>query len=228
MSETAVAIPETVKTAIEERLAWARSVTIRNGEERTRAVETIKECKGLIAEIKAKLDKSCTLADQAHKEACRLRDSFLAAPKEVDGLLRAAVARYDAEQERIRMEEQRRLQAEADERARKERERLEREASKLKTPELREARLEAAAAVVAPVVTMPTAPRVDGESKRVTWKARLVDRCAFIRAAAAAGRFEFLVVDEPALNAFARRTMGEVALTGVEFYKETGLRVSIK
>lgn len=228
MSETAVAIPETVKTAIEERLAWARGVTIRTGEERTSAVNAVKEVKALIKEIDERFDDSVKAAHAAWKGAVALRDSFRKGPEEVERLVKAAIVRYDTEQERIRMEEQRRLQAEADERARKERERLEREAARLKTPELREARLEAAAAVVAPVVTMPTAPRVDGESKSVTWKARLVDRCAFIRAAAAAGRFEFLVVDERALNDFARRTRGEVALTGVEFVKEQSLRVSIK
>jgi len=59
------------------------------------------------------------------------------------------------EAERLKAEaEQRRLQARADELARLERERLEKAAAKLKTPELREARMEQAAQVIAPTVTV--------------------------------------------------------------------------
>lgn len=87
------------------------------------------------------------------------------------------------EDERRKAEaEERRLQAEADERARKERERLEKQAEKLKTPELKEERLEAAAAVMAPVITVsrPTAA-VKGQKR---WKVKEFDLAAFLTAAA--------------------------------------------
>jgi hypothetical protein len=78
------------------------------------------------------------------------------------------------EEERLKAEkEQRRLQAEADERARKERERLEKEAARLKTPEKREERLEAAAAIVAPVVTV-AAPVAAVRTQR-RWKVKSFD-----------------------------------------------------
>lgn len=78
------------------------------------------------------------------------------------------------EDERRKAEaEQRRLQAEADERTRKERERLEKEAAKLKTPELKEARLEAAASIAAPVVTV-SAPAAAVKVQR-RWKVKSFD-----------------------------------------------------
>jgi len=124
-------------------------------------------------------------------------------------------------EEEKRQAEQRRLQAAADEAARKERERLEKEAAKLKTPELREARLEQAAMVAAPVVTVASVrPVVAGQSLRKTWKARVVNLAIVPR--------EWLVVNEPALQAFARSTKGAVQIAGVEMYEETGLASSSK
>jgi dTMP kinase len=64
-----------------------------------------------------------------------------------------------------------------------------------------------------------------GESTAVIHKARVVDAIAFIRAAVGHERFEFVDVNEKALNDFAKRTKGAVPLTGVEFYTEKQLRV---
>lgn len=78
--------------------------------------------------------------------------------------------------------EQARLQAEADERARKEKERLEKEAARLKTPEKIQERLEAAAAVVAPVIRVAApAPSVKTQKR---WTVASVDKSAFLAAAA--------------------------------------------
>lgn len=78
--------------------------------------------------------------------------------------------------------EQARLQAEADERARKEKERLEKEAAKLKTPEKIQERLEAAAAVVAPVIRVSSPVAAVRTQKR--WTVASVDKSAFLAAAA--------------------------------------------
>lgn len=78
--------------------------------------------------------------------------------------------------------EQRRLQALADEQARKERERLEKQAAKIKTAERREALLEQAASVSAPVIQVSAPVTVIRRQKR--WVVKAVDETAFFTAVA--------------------------------------------
>lgn len=171
-----------------------------------------------------------------------LRDKAYATYKEVLGRLQEGTKTCDAaerrakkiaddwryEQERKAEEEQRRLQAIADEKARREKERLEKEAAKLKTPEKKAERLEQAAEVIAPTITVAKPVEVKGVSVRITTKARLVDMSALIAAATpgstAASLLEF---NERAANAFARSTKGKVAIPGIEFYQDRSSSVKI-
>jgi len=76
---------------------------------------------------------------------------------------------------------QAKLQAEADEKARKERERLEKEAAKLKTPELKEQRLAEAAAIVTPVVYVQI--EKSPVKTQTRWTVESVDKFALAAAA---------------------------------------------
>jgi hypothetical protein len=152
----------------------------------------------------------------------RINDLFrgpLEALRTADDHQKALALAYDAERERIRREDQRRLQAIADETARKERERLEKEAAKLKTPEKREAKLEQAAAVVAPVVTIAAPEKPKGESTRKLWRARLTDKAALIQAAAQGNEIaaSCLAFDQKAANTFASR-IHAVPVPGIDWY----------
>ena len=78
-----------------------------------------------------------------------------------------------------------------------------------------------AAAVIATVVTVAASvPVVVGQSIRKTWRARVVNSAVVPR--------EWMVVNQPALDAFAKATKGAVAVAGVEMYEETGLASSSK
>ena len=126
---------------------------------------------------------------------------------------------WKQEQDRKAAEEQRKLQAISDEKARKEKERLEKEAEKLKTPELKQARLEEAAEVVAPVITVasPVAD-VKGASSRTTWKAEVFDKAALIASATPGTVAESLLeFNQKAGDAFARSTKNTVKVAGVNF-----------
>lgn len=158
----------------------------------------------------------------------RINDLFrtpLDALRKADDHQKVLAGHYDQEQERLRLEEQRRLQVIADETARKERERLEKEAAKLKTPELREARLERAAAVIAPVVTVSGPEKPKGESSRKLWRAHLTDKAALIRAASNGNQLAAtcLTFDQVAANRFATATKGAVPCPGIEWKSETVL-----
>ena len=87
--------------------------------------------------------------------------------------------------------------------------------------------MEEAAAVVAPMVTIPVAaPVIKGQSIRRTWKARVVNMQAIIDAAATGSKNDnrlaktVLIVNQTALDAFARSTKGAVTIPGVEMYEE--------
>lgn len=128
-------------------------------------------------------------------------------------ILKGKIIAWQQAEEQKAAEEQRRLQAEAEERARKERERLEKEAAKLKTPELREARLEAAATIVAPVITVSAPTKAVKSQKR--WKVKSVDMTAMGIPREIQGYVEVKITNLE--RAKAANTMLEVP--GVEFHQ---------
>jgi len=191
-------------------------------------------------------------------------DDLLMVPlMQAEQIFKSKQIAWNQEQERIRQAEQRRLQAAADEAARKEREKSEaaarlqreKEAAARAEQERQEAlarqarneverqkaaaaaeaarkiaeaaaakaavREETAAAVVAPVVTVASVqPEIKGQHITKTWKARVVNAALVPR--------EWMVINQSALDAFARSTKGAVQIAGVEMYEETGLASSSK
>jgi hypothetical protein len=211
---------EVVRQEASAIMVWANGLAVRNADEYKLAFEKVKEIKAV---RKRWTDYWSPLKTKAHatwkeivgkeKEGTDICDNAeLIAKRKADA--------WRQEEERKAAEEQRRLQAEADRQARRERERLEKEAAKLKTPELKQERLEQAAAVEAPVVAVEK-PAVEGVSVRTTTKARLVDMNALIAAATPGSvAASFLEFNEKAANAFARSTKGSVKVAGIEFYEE--------
>jgi hypothetical protein len=212
---------ETVETIEAEVMPVARQgaeMVVRNAGDYDSAIAYIKENKAAQARAKEVLDPICDAANKAHKAATALRNRILDPLLTGERRAKAAATTWAQEQERIRQAEQRRLQAEAEEAARRERERLEKQAAKLKTPELREERLEQAAQVVAPVVTVaPVVQKVAGAGLRKTWKARVVDVDKVPRS--------FMIVNDGALQAYARATKGAAPVAGVEFYEDSTMSV---
>jgi hypothetical protein len=212
---------EIVKQEASKIMNWANGLVVSNAEEYRLALEKVKEIKAARnrwiscwADLKAKTysawkevvgnEKAGTdILDKAEEIAKQKADTWL------------------QEEEGKAQEEQRRLQAIADENARKERERLEKQASKLKTPELKEERMAQAEMVEAPVIKVETPQAVEGASVRKTWKARLVDMDALIASATpgsvAASLLQF---NERAANSFASSTKGNVKINGVECYEQ--------
>jgi hypothetical protein len=118
------------------------------------------------------------------------------------------------------------LQAEADAQAEAERKRAMAAAAKLKTPELREARIEAAQEIAAPVVQVaPAVAKAAGEATVTRWKAELVSLPDLIRAAAGGNQAaaSMLAYDSAAGNGFARGTKGAVQVPGLRVYSEQGM-----
>jgi len=163
----------------------AGEIVVRNQDEADAAVTV---CEAIMADVKAVkahevLSRVTDGLHKLHRRWTGLRDAFVKPLDESRMTIRNKVLQWQ-EVERKKAEElQRKLQAEADEKARRERARLEAEAAKLKTPEKREERLEQAAAVVAPVVHVEQ-PKVGMRGVARVWKVMAVDQDAFYAALA--------------------------------------------
>lgn len=122
-------------------------------------------------------------------------------------------------------EEQARLNAAAQEKARREKEAAIKAAEKLKTPELKEARLAEAETIIPPEIILESATAgVKGASSRKTWKAKLVDLRVLIESAKSGTVSESLLdFNQKAADAFARSTKGKIFIPGVEFFEEESL-----
>jgi len=209
------------QTGIRQMETWAKELAIHTPAEYQAAIDGLKQVKTLRQGITRFFEDSKTKAHAAWKAICGNEKQFTDRLDVVEAKAKNILTAYARVEEEKRQAEQRRLQAEADEAARRERERLEKEAAKLKTPEKREERLAQAAAVVAPVVNIaPTTPAVKGTAMRKVWRARVVDAQAVPRA--------WLMVNDKALNAFAVSTKGAVPVKGVEFYVEDRMAVSTR
>jgi hypothetical protein len=150
---------------------------------------------------------------------------MLAAPEA--GVLNrnTALLDYRRAEQRKADQERLRLQAIADEQARKEREANERKAAAAKKPETREKYLEAAAAVqTAPVVHVaPEIPKVAGMSTRKTCKAEIVDRQALLAFIFQHARNDLITINEKELDRLAKSLKQAASIPGVRFFEQETL-----
>jgi hypothetical protein len=207
---------EEIKAEVLPVVARAEGIVIASSGDYEMAADFLKAVKGASKRVTDHFGPMKKAAHDAWKTITAKEAETLKPLQDAEARVKSTMLTYATEVERRRQEEQRRLQAEADARAEAERKKLEKEAAKLKTPELREARLEQAAAVVAPVVTVETqAPKVAGQSIRTTWKAVVIDIAVLPR--------EWMTPNQQALDAFAKSTKGAVAVSGVKFVEVTSL-----
>jgi hypothetical protein len=147
---------------------------------------------------------------------------------EAERILKAGLLTFEADQERIRLDEERRLQAEAQRRA----EMLTLEAAAaLETEAVKTGNADMLAEAVdilgqpieAPVVSVAKAvPKVQGVTYRDAWKAHPTVDVKALAAAVASGAAPaaFLVPDMTAINAFARATKGTHPVPGIRWFND--------
>ena len=261
--EATVVAPQDAVQKLGAVEGWAASLTITTPADYETAVGALKKIKALKVTIQDWFADSKQKAHAAWKaivaQESGLTDRLDAAEK----VCKLKLVKYQQDEEEKRIAEQRRLQAIADERARKEREkaeaaaRIQREKEAAAQREADEARRKAqeatnakerdrlnreaearqkaandaaakaaakteqAAQVFAPVIEVAkVAPTVAGTATKKTWAAKVVNAALVPR--------EFLVVNEKALDAFAKATRGSAVVAGVEFFEVTSLSVSTK
>lgn len=212
---------EMIKHEVQPVLEDAALLQVTTPEEYTNAGNFLKTIKAAQKKVTDFFGPMKQKAFEAHKEITKQESAMVGPLRDAEQKIKSSMLTYQSQEERKRFEAQRKAQEEADKKAMAERARLEREAAKLKTPELKEQRLEMAAAVVAPVVSVASViPVIQGQNIVKRWKAKVVNLDAVPR--------EWMIVNQSALDAFARSTKGAVKVAGVEFVESANLASSSK
>lgn len=201
----------------------ASEIKVTNAEQRNNILELAKKIKTVSKGLETERMSTTRPMDEAKTEIMNLYREPLDKLVRAEGIIKKAVLDFDRA-ERIKAEqEQARLRAVAEEKARKERERLEAQALKAidkGKEEKAEQLMEQAESVqaLAPVVQIPV-NKVQGTSSRKIWKYRITDVNQIPR--------EYMIPNEKMLGSLAKASHDAVKIPGVEFYSEESLAISI-
>lgn len=210
---------EEQRSQIERSSGWAHSLTIDTVERRKEAATGIRGLKKVRRNIADFFSEAKRAAHQAHRAICTAENTMAepveAAIREAE---RKAIA-WDTEQRRLQAEAERKAREEAE----KERRRLEAIAKRTKDEEKREAWKAAAEAVEA----APVAPvaKHEGEIRRTVWRAELVDLAALLKAAAGgdANAASLLKFDQSTADRMAAIHKAPDVVPGVKFTEQITL-----
>lgn len=216
MNDLTTSPPADLEAEVPAIVSWARGLRINDAESFTEAGEGLKRIKGAHKRAEEFFNPLLASTYEAHKAALSAKKKITGPLTEAESMAKRAMLSYQlAERQKAEIERQK-LQAIADEQARRDREALEKKAAAAKKPETKQRYAEAATAVLAPVVHVQTeAPAVSGISTVKRWTFRVTDAASVPR--------EFLVVDEKKLGAYARAMREGATCAGVEFFAEENL-----
>lgn len=209
--------------------AWARSLIVETPAQYIETVETLKRLKSMRQKVVEFFLPSKTKAHETHKEIVKNEKTFTDRLDSVERLAKPALVGYDRREEDKRMAEQRRLQQEADARARKERERLDKLAEKAQARgdvEKAQDFLDRSETVAAPVVEVASkVPEVSGVANRKTWKAEIIDLNAFMIFVHKNMRDDLVTPNEKVLDQYAKAMRERAVMAGVRFSEVTTMAI---
>lgn len=200
-------------TAIVSR---AQAIVVTDNLTLVSAEEAIVEIRKIRKEVANDFRGPIDKAHKAHKEMLTLRSKIDDPLKMAEGVLGSKTLAYRQEQERIRVAEERRLQAEArkieEEKRLAEAERLEQEHRH------EEAEQVVSAPVPTPVVVVPvTVAKTAGVSQRVNWRFKVLDKSLVPR--------QFMMLDEVKIGAHVRSMKEQANIPGIQPYDELSVSV---
>lgn len=212
-------------------LTWperARALMIHDEQDYRDAADLLLGIKALRAEIAETFDPHIKRAFDAHRALVAEKREADTPLNEAESIIKGALLRWSDEQERLRLDEQRRLEAEARRREEEDRINL---AAHMETEgkEFGDAAMVAEAHEMiekpapAPVVavTTPAAPKVAGIVHRSTFRAEVVNLTELIRYVANNPQFiNLLVPNQTALNAQAKSLKAAMAIPGVRVIED--------
>ncbi len=201
VTTTALAVPD-----------QARAIVVTDNASYAAAAELLITIKGIRRKIEDTFKPIKQKMDAAKKEVLDQERAADAPLRQAEDYLKPQLAKWDAEQERIRREEEARLREEA--RKREEEARLQAaiEAEKNGQKDEAEAILDEKPAYVPPVVLPKATPKVQGISYRDNWKFRITNPNKIPR--------EYMVPDEKAIGVIVGRLKERCNIPGIEVYCE--------
>ena len=229
---TEIMLPSEETKRISKCEAWATELVVSTPEQHSKARSDVKSIKLLKNGIVKFFEKSKDLAYASWKEICGQEKGFTDKLDAAERIAKDKIMRYEIAEEEKRLAMERKLQAEADEKARKETERLAARAAKAEASgklEKAEALAEQAEAVVPVAIKVESKLDTKGSSIKTTWKGEVVSLME-LTAAAVPGSVaaSFLMVNQKMVDAFARSTKGQVTVPGIKFVEEKSMSMSTK
>ena len=222
MNEQIVVEPISTEVAVRAQqeapamLKQAEAIVILTQAHYESANDVMKAVKTKYKELDTKRKEITKPLDQAKNAVMDLFRNPLELLKKAEISIKVTMIAYAEHQEKIRQEEQKKIDAKAKIEEEKERKRLEKRAEKwaakgktAKAEELQEQAEEVE--VVAPVVA-PKVEKVAGVSFKQNWSAIVIDETKVPR--------EYMQVNTMALNRIAKATKGAIKIPGVEFKME--------
>jgi len=221
---------EQIEKSVSPVISEANGITVNDGITYASAAEFLKELKAAQNKVTTFFAKMKKKAYDSWKQVVADENKVLDPLKAAEGDIKSKMIYYDAQERRKADEEQKKLQKIADAKADAERMRQIRAANKLKTKSLREERYEEANEITAPVIHVQhDTPKVSGISSRTSWKAKIVNKQDFVRAAMVdSNLLSFITIDQTALNRLAQATKGQLNYPGIEFYSKQGMGAGSK
>ena len=203
----------------------AKIVKVASNDQYLEACELVKTIKALRAEIDATFDPVIAKAYQTHKEAVAQKRKFEQPLVEAEGLVKRSIGDWLSEQERIRKEEELRLQKLAQEE--EERRQLQNAVILDDLGETEEANRLLEETVVAPPVVLPQfTPKVHGVSMSQRYSAEVVNLMELVKAVAQGkAPIQCLKADQVFLNRQAVAMRQAMAYPGVKLKIESSVGV---
>jgi hypothetical protein len=195
----------------------AKSVRVADNQSYTNAGILWKQIGDMIKEVKNTFDPICEAANKAHKEATGKRAKFLDPLVSAQKSIKQLMSAYDAEQERLRLEEEKRLFEIA--KKQEEERRLMDAIAAEEAGEIEEAEtIIEEQEYVPPVVVQKSIPKMEGGPVyRTVWSAEVVsikDLCRAVSEGKASP--ELVLPNMPALNKLAVALKDTLQVSGVK------------
>ena len=179
------------------------------------AGDALRNLKRTLKEIDDRFGPPIKKAHEAHKAFLALKNDIAHPFLGCEKIYRAKIGAYQFKQEQLRQAEADRQRKIAQDEA--ERVKLEQAAKLEAEGHKEEADRVIESPVIAPAPIIPVAPKVEGISRRQTWKFRVVAEELIPR--------PYLIPDEKSLGTLARSLKGKAIVPGVEFYCEESVAV---
>ena len=218
---------QAIETEIAPALQKARSLVVKNQDQRIEAATFIKGLKSLRDAIEDKFRPTANKkkAYDIYQDLIETEHAFYDPIDEAVKIANSAVKKFDTEEAIRAQREAQEAEAKRQEAERKERERLEAQAKKAeekgKVEKAEVLREQAQTVTVAPSFTPPPTP-----VKKLVWKAKVTNLFSLCKAIVS-GQVPFNVVEVrvSALNDFAKGYDGKSKIDGLEFYQEASSRI---